>query len=242
MHQQITAKLSRLNYDTLQASINAINDSLISFNNVPIGKWHLDIDAENSEDKIIYYGETDINILKDETVEVYITLTTVGSGTGSIRIYVDWGNKWTDFYGNPVITPYDNPDFPNAVTQAKIIYDNAIYKMWYLNLYNSAKTNVWYAESNDGINWHNIQNTPVLLPGDSGSWDNYSVYAGAIIKEDNIFKMYYNGFQDQYGKWNIGLAVSSDGIHWEKYSEPVLVADDQLNQKIFCVEKTLSTT
>ncbi len=39
--QQITALLTRLNYDSLQTNINALNDSLISFENVPTGKWHL---------------------------------------------------------------------------------------------------------------------------------------------------------------------------------------------------------
>ncbi len=226
---QITAFLARQNYDTLSTSIDVNNDSLniYSFENIPIGSWHLTVEAANSEGKVIYSGETDVTILEDETIDVYLTLTPVGNGTGSIRIFVNWRNKWTDFYGNPILTSNDNPGLPNSIAQAKILYDNGIYKMWYLNLYNSAKFNAWYAESNDGISWHNVQNEPVLIPGDSGSWDDYSVYPGAIINEDNIYKMYYNGFQDEYGKWNIGLAVSSDGLHWEKNNQPVLVADDQ---------------
>ncbi len=227
--QQITAELSRSGYDTLKTNANVIDDSLdyLSFEAVPIGEWHLNVDANNSEGKIIYSGESDITIIEDETIDVYLTLTPAGSSTGSIRIFVNWDNKWIDFYKNPVLTPTDNPDYLYAVTQPKVLYDNGIYKMWYLNLYSSARTNAWYAESSDGMNWHNVQNQPVLTPGDSGSWDDYSVYAGAVIKENNLFKMYYNGFQDQYEKWNIGLAVSQDGIHWEKNNEPVLAADEQ---------------
>jgi predicted GH43/DUF377 family glycosyl hydrolase len=225
--QVITAKLSRLNYDTLQASINATSDSLISFDNVPVGNWHLEAEAKNFEGKIIYNGEADITILEDKTVDVYIALTPVGSGTGNINIFVNWGNKWSDFYENPIYTQYDSPNNPLAITQPKVIYDNGVYKMWYLNLYNSAKSDIWYAESKDGINWHSTQNSPVITPGDFESWDDYSVAPGAVFKEGNYFKMYYNGFHDQYGKWNIGLAVSSDGIHWEKNSEPVLIASDE---------------
>ena len=195
--------------------------------NVPIGSWHLIVNASDSEGKVLYSGEAEIKILEDKTINVYITLVPVGSGTGKINIYVDWGSKWSDYAGNPIFTYNDSPDYPLAITQPKVLYDNGIYKMWYLNLYNSAQSNIWYAESNDGIDWHSVQNKPVLVPGDSGRWDDYSVAPGFVLKEGNLFKMYYNGFYDQYGKWNIGLAVSSDGINWEKNNEPVLVASDE---------------
>ncbi len=35
--------------------------------------------------------------------------------------------------------------------------------------------------------------------------------------------MYYSGWSDQNGVWSVGLATSTDGINWEKYSgNPVL--------------------
>ena len=227
--QRISAYLTRPNYDTLMTSIDLSNDSLniISMQNVPIGNWHLTVNASDSEGKVLYGGEAETTILEDETIDVYITLVPMGSGTGKINIYLDWGNKWSDYAGNPIYTYNDSPDYPLAITQPKVLYDNGVYKMWYLNLYNSAKSNIWYAESNDGIGWHSVQNEPVLVPGDSGSWDDYSVAPGFVLKEGNLFKMYYNGFHDQYGKWNIGFAVSSDGINWEKNSGPVLVASDE---------------
>ena len=227
--QTLIAYLTSANYDTLSTSTDIGNDSLkiISFNNVPIGEWVLTVDAENSEGNIIYTGKTNVTIIEDQTVDIYLTLTRTGSGTGNVNIYINWENKWTDFYSNPVFTQDNSPDFPYSVRQPNVIFDGGIYKMWYLNLYNSAGSSIWYVESNDGINWHSIQNGPVLVQGDSGSWDDYSVAPGAIIKDGDYFKMYYNGFHDQYGKWNIGLAVSADGIHWEKYSEPVLMASDE---------------
>ena len=38
--------------------------------------------------------------------------------------------------------------------------------------------------------------------------------------------MYYHGWSDPWGYWNIGLAISTDGVNWEKYPEPVLYAED----------------
>lgn len=94
--------------------------------------------------------------------------------------------------------------------------------MWYINVYNSAVGNIWYAESNDGIHWHNTVNYPVLTHGQTGKWDDYSVGVGPVLKESLKYKIYYDGFHDQYGEWSIGLAASMDGIHWtKKYDKPV---------------------
>ncbi len=87
------------------------------------------------------------------------------------------------------------------------------------------KLTVWYAESEDGIHWQNIFNKPVLDNGEPGSWDENTVQCGAIIKINNLYYMYYNGWQSPYGPWQIGLATSTDGINWEKHRAPILKAD-----------------
>ena len=48
----------------------------------------LKVNAKNSEAKIIYTGETEITILENETIDVYLTLTPAENGTGSIRIFI----------------------------------------------------------------------------------------------------------------------------------------------------------
>ncbi len=224
--QQITALLTRQDYDTLRTSIDVNNDSLniISFQNILIGGWHLTVEAENSEGKIIYRGVKDITILEDETIDVYITLTPTGNGKGNINIYVNWGkNSWVDYYSNPI---FDNPSIPYGVAQCKIIFDDNKYKMWYTGLYNSGQAEIWYVESSDGINWNESTSYSVLQKGELGTWDDYRVGVGAVLKDSNNYKMYYYGWQDQYSIWQIGLAVSNDGINWEKYPEPVLPANE----------------
>jgi len=96
--------------------------------------------------------------------------------------------------------------------------------MWLTGLYNSAYANIWYAYSNDGINWELGSNSPVLSASNSSSWDSYSVMSGPVIKDNIEYKMYYLGFTDEGGIWNIGLATSPDGINWTKYPEPVVFA------------------
>ncbi len=226
--QQITAKLSRLNYDTLKTDINTVDDSLnvLSFEAIPAGEWHLTVTAANTDGKIIYQGETDVTIIEDETIDVYLTLNHVGSGTGSIKIFVNWENQWVDYYNNPVFTINDSPFQVLGVSQAQICFDNGKYKMWYMNLYPAGRGDISYAESEDGVNWSNISQSPVLTAGEYGSWDDQTVGMGAIYKENGVYKLYYLGMRGPYDKKQIGLATSQDGIKWEKYPNPVLESTD----------------
>jgi len=83
-------------------------------------------------------------------------------------------------------------------------------------------SDVGYAVSTDGTNWTNPYSYPILTHGEPGSWDAIAISPGAIIKEESGYKMYYVGWSYPYDHWHIGLAVSEDGINWEKYPEPVL--------------------
>lgn len=73
-------------------------------------------------------------------------------------------------------------------------------------------------ESADGISWSSAVN--VLVAGDSSDWDAV-VNRGCVRKIGNRWIMWYTGQAD--GKSAIGVAVSTDGIHFEKYkNNPIL--------------------
>lgn len=66
---------------------------------------------------------------------------------------------------------------------------------------------------------------PVLDYGPVGSFDERAVADPYVIRIDPYFYMYYLG-QDRAVRQRIGLARSTDGIHWEKLrSNPVLDLD-----------------
>jgi len=226
----VVAYLYRTNYDTLSETMNLINDTSadILFQNVPAGNWHLEVNVLDSAQTIIYTGKTDVSILAGITTQVSLTLVPTGQGTGSIEITVNWGKNsstWIDYQGNPIFTVADNPSYPNAVSIGRIIYDNGMYKMWYFCTYNAAKGNIWYAESKDGIHWQNSYGQPVFTNGEPGTWDDYTVVTGSIIKIDNVYMLYYIGLQSPNGHKQIGLATSADGINWERYPDPIIQAD-----------------
>jgi predicted GH43/DUF377 family glycosyl hydrolase len=223
--QTVIAFLTRASYDTISASMNLLSDTTadLSLNNIPVGTWHLIVNALNPQGEIVYSGETDVNILPSTTIQVSLTLLPTGLGTGNIYIYVTWGTTqagWSDYSGNPILTTYQCPGNPAAVKECKVIYDEGKYKMWYMGVFSGATSYAYYAESVDGKNWVHPQLQPVMLPT-PGSWDSRGVAPGAVIKDDSVYRMFYSGW-DFSGYEQIGMAISFDGKNWTKDSLPII--------------------
>jgi predicted GH43/DUF377 family glycosyl hydrolase len=64
-----------------------------------------------------------------------------------------------------------------------------------------------------------IDPEPLLSPGASGEWDDVQVNGPNVLKTDNGYIMYYDGHGSESTS-RIGMATSSDGIHWTKYNDP----------------------
>ncbi len=224
---KVTAVLKRSGKDTLTNSIEAITDNsaTLNFSNIPVGSWHLKVNAENDNGIIIYTGETDIIIQSGITTQVNLNLVPVNNGTGNIVIIVNWenySNNWEDYSGNPVLNIVESSS-PFGITSPKILVDDSVMKMWYRQQGASGHSTIGYAISNDGINWSFPVNHPVLYRGVASEWDSYFVTDGVVLKENGSYKMYYRGSNVHDGYAAIGLAISSDGINWEKYPYPVMV-------------------
>lgn len=63
----------------------------------------------------------------------------------------------------------------------------------------------------------NTNNNIVLDLGTSGAWDDNDVHSPNILKDGNIYKMWYTGGAGA-GDYRIGYATSMDGINWVKYA------------------------
>ena len=100
-----------------------------------------------------------------------------------------------DYLNNPILSPLNNYYDNQGVSQAKVYFDGIKYMMWYVGVANSM-AHTLYAESQDGINWLRPITTPVLSPGTYGTWDSHTVAPGPVIKEDQIYKMYYEGYNN----------------------------------------------
>jgi len=70
--------------------------------------------------------------------------------------------------------------------------------------------------------WTRYENNPVLSPIMPSNWEDWGVYAPFVLKQGDTLKMWYTGVKS-YGVQQIGYAVSTDGINWQRYQlNPVL--------------------
>lgn len=68
-------------------------------------------------------------------------------------------------------------------------------------------------------------NNPVLVPGESGSWDDLYVFNSCVLKEQDTIYLFYNAL-NKTGNRAIGLATSTDGYHFTKFKgNPILTGD-----------------
>ncbi|MFQ5631974.1 MAG: hypothetical protein ACE5I1_24655, partial [bacterium] len=124
--------------------------------------------------------------------------------------------------GNPIIPAHDGWSLdPSVLFDAQ----SGLYKMWYTAREGNHYT-VYFATSQDGINWIDDPGNPVLIRGEGGAWDSTHVRCGTVLFDGEMYRMYYmgstNGFDDK-----IGLATSTDGITWQKYAgNPIIMPSE----------------
>lgn len=144
------------------------------------------------------------------------------------------GIHWIKYADNPVMDISKTQWDSLGVETVTVIIDvdappSARYKMWYAGVtQTSFRYDIGYAFSPDGIHWEKYPDAVVQV-GNANAWDNCFLEGPSVIKEGNIYKMWYAGYdcevngQATDGKVNIGYAVSNDGIVWVKHTNnPVM--------------------
>lgn len=118
------------------------------------------------------------------------------------------GLSWTKYSGNPVLTS-GNPYCPYVFKYGSTYYLYVTDDFGSLNLYTS----------NNGLSWGGYSGNPVLTLG--SGWDGRAIGNVCVWVEGGTWHMVYEAMGSQ---WNLGLATSSDGKAWTKYSgNPVLI-------------------
>jgi photosystem II stability/assembly factor-like uncharacterized protein len=95
----IAATLTRNGFSAISQALNILTDSTadLQINNVAAGTWHLKIEAKNSSDKIVYMGETDVDIVASNIIQVNLTLQPTNDNVGGIYIMVTWGGMAQEY-------------------------------------------------------------------------------------------------------------------------------------------------
>ena len=132
-----------------------------------------------------------------------------------LAIGEDGGGAFKRYSRTPILDRTDNELFVRSALS--ILKDDDVYKTWYVS---SGKWiniedrlvptyNIRYIESNDGIQYNGEGDVCLDLSND----DEYGFGRPQVIKEDNIYKMFYSIRTVSRG-YRIGYAESRDGLNW----------------------------
>jgi len=69
------------------------------------------------------------------------------------------------------------------------------------------------------VKFHPIEGNPVFKGTGTDTWDKYIRERGFILLEDNVYKMWYTGYNPALSDEKyLGYATSDDGIHWKRFA------------------------
>jgi len=150
----------------------------------------------------------------------FVFMIMILGGTGSFSQI-----QWTKFSDLPLLSMDPASGMWGAYGQPTVILHNDTLKMWYgvaegADPYDYVpKGRIHFAWSLDGLSWQKYGTGPVLDVGGPGAWDGQWLDTPEILWDGTEFKLYYYGdstYQQGQDNTAIGLATSSDGIHWER--------------------------
>jgi predicted GH43/DUF377 family glycosyl hydrolase len=125
---------------------------------------------------------------------------------------------WTDFPSNPILSSGSNLHNKVWMRLDSMLYLDGEYWLYSTGKTQSSGDSIQLARSRDGVHfvWHE---KPVLLP----SGDENDVSQAAVLKEGNLWYMYYS-YRTRSGRVlpGIRLATSADGLHWNKTGQQIL--------------------
>jgi predicted GH43/DUF377 family glycosyl hydrolase len=126
------------------------------------------------------------------------------------------GISWIRYPQNPVLRVGSVGEWDHgSVLGASILYEGAIYKMWYSGKAQSGTSStisIGYATSSDGIHWTKYAGNPVFAAGPD--YDRNGVLYPAVISLGSSYVMYYLG-----DNGTTALANSTDGTHWTRIAQ-----------------------
>jgi predicted GH43/DUF377 family glycosyl hydrolase len=130
------------------------------------------------------------------------------------------GISWSKYSANPVMSVTTVMTPTAAVGRLFVIRWQATYYMWASGrsaiAQNPNATRIYYATSNNGINWIIRPSAAISPSTDSNAWDSQTVYGPSVIQSGSNFGLWYSGISQGSVNPQIGYATSPDLMTWTK--------------------------
>ena len=230
----------------LNKSIIRIYFSNRNFNNVSL-PYFLDYDLEKKE--IVFYDAHPLlNLGRIGTFDDSGIMPTcvLKYNTEILMYYIGWNLSVTVPFRNSIGIAkskdngftfeklFDGPILdrtklePYFVASSCVLFDEGKWKLWYLSCVRweviNEKTchfyHIKYAESSNGIDWKREG----IVAIDFKNEIEYAISVPRVIKEDEIYKMWYSYRGSLHSEnYRIGYAESFNGIEWTRMDENVII-------------------
>lgn len=135
---------------------------------------------------------------------------------------------WKKYERNPILERNNRNSNTAHISSPHVIW-NPYLKCFFMYYHGmgewdnqKAEQTTGFAISDDGIKWKKTA-TPVIDSKNPNAWDgNELSYARVTILKKDYFVMFYMGRDIHRSAPKLGLALSQDGIKWQKNSQPFL--------------------
>lgn len=139
------------------------------------------------------------------------------------------GLDWRTESESPVLQAKDTGlDFWSIASNSVVINDDNEWVFYFSLIYPGKffTGEIGRATASSPLGPWKTDTESVLKPGPEGSWDGDHIGNASVVKTSDGYRMYYTGtgtfqngaFSEQ--RENVGMAYSTDGIHWTKYNDP----------------------
>jgi predicted GH43/DUF377 family glycosyl hydrolase len=102
-----------------------------------------------------------------------------------------------------------------GVADPYVIERNGEFYMYYLGMDRARRQRLGLARSSDGVDWEKLISNPIMELGASGAFDEVGLGEPAVWSYGGAYWMLYTG-RARGERRRIGLAESTDGIHWAR--------------------------
>ena len=113
-----------------------------------------------------------------------------------------------------------------------VIRIDPYFYMYYLGQDRGRRQRLGVARSTDGIRWEKLRANPILELGADGAFDEVGLGEPAVWKSHGFYWMLYRG-RDVAEYRRLGLARSTDGVHWRKLPT-VFAGSAAWDAKVIC--------
>ena len=144
------------------------------------------------------------------------------------------GHAWTK-HRSPVLAIGPRGSFDeSAVADPYVIQSGGTYFMFYLGQDRARRQRLGLARSSDGIRWEKLRGNPILDVGAAGEFDETGLGEPAVWSSGGRWWMLYTG-RDRSEHRKIGLAESSDGVHWSRSEDFAPIGGGETwNREVVC--------